>query len=220
MKIIRFFLLLLVIVLTVNIDLYSESETKLPAPKKRSGVSLEETIFNRRSIREYKDEALALEEVSQVLWAAQGITCQWQGRTAPSAGALYPLEIYLVAGKVNGLEPGIYHYRPNGHLLVKIVDGDKRSALFNVCLWQSPINNAPISFVICAEYQRTTQKYGERGKRYVHIEVGHVGQNIYLQAEALGLKTVSIGAFSDEAVKKVLGIKEEPLYIMPVGRPK
>lgn len=195
-----------------------ETEIRLPPPATKSEISVEEALFKRRSVREYKDEALTLEEVSQLLWAAQGITSRWGGRTAPSGGALYPLEIYLVAGKVKGLEPGVYRYRPHGHLLTNIVQGDKRFALFNASFWQSPIKNASISLIICAEYQRTTRKYGERGRRYVHIEVGHVGQNIYLQAESLGLSTVAIGAFSDEAVKKVLGVKEEPLYIMPVGR--
>lgn len=201
-------------------DLISESEFRLPSPSKKSGVSIEEALVKRRSLREYKDEALTLEEISQLLWAAQGITSVWGGRTAPSGGALYPLEIYLVVGKVKGLEAGVYHYRPHSHFLTNIVQGDKRFALFNAGLWQSPIKNAPVSLVICAEYPRTTQKYGERGRRYVLIEVGHVGQNIYLQVESLGLKTVAIGAFMDEAVKKVLGIKEEPLYIMPVGRPR
>ena len=196
-----------------------QTEIKLSLPQKKSDIFLEKAISRRRSIREYKDEPLTLEEVSQLLWAAQGITAGWGGRTAPSAGALYPLEIYLVAGRVKNLEPGIYHYRPDGHFLVKVVSGDKRFALFNAGLWQSPIKNAPISLVICAEYSRTTRKYGERGRKYVHIEVGHVGQNIYLQAESLGLGTVAIGAFNDGAVKKILKLDaEEPLYIMPVGK--
>jgi len=191
----------------------------LPFPRNKSAVSLEEAISLRSSIREYKDEALTQEEISWLLWAAQGMMQRKSGRTVPSAGALYPLEIYLVVGKVKGLAAGIYHYRPPEHSLVKIESGDKRSVLFNASLRQSSIKNAPVSLVICAKYQRTTQKYGERGSRYVHIEVGHVGQNIYLQTEALGLATVAIGAFNDEAVKKVLGVKEEPIYIMPLGRP-
>jgi len=191
----------------------------LPFPRNKSAVSVEEAISLRSSIREYKDEALTQEEISQLLWAAQGMMQRKSGRTAPSSGALYPLEIYLVVGKVKNLEPGVYHYRPPEHSLVKIESGDKRSVLFNASLRQPSIKNAPVSLVICAKYQRTTQKYGERGSRYVHIEVGHVGQNIYLQAEALGLATVAIGAFNDEAVKKALGVKEEPIYIMPLGRP-
>jgi SagB-type dehydrogenase family enzyme len=213
----------------------SKEETNLAPVQITGKVSVEEAISKRRSVREYKDESLSLKEISQLLWSAQGITANWGGRTTPSGGAPYPLEIYLVAGKVKGLEPGIYHYRPERHSLIMIVQSDKRFALYSSSLFQSCIKNAPISLVICARYERTTRKYGERGKRYVHIEVGHVGQNIYLQAESLGLATVAIGAFMDEAVKKVLninpvrkgsfngrglsnGVKEEPLYIMPVGK--
>jgi len=196
----------------------SKEEIRLSPIQTIGKISVEETISKRRSVRGYKDEPLSLKEVSQLLWSASGITANWGARTAPSAGALYPLEIYLVAGRVENLKPGIYRYNPQAHSLVKIVEGDKRFALFSASLFQAPIKNAPISLVICAQYERTTRKYGERGKRYVHIEVGHVGQNIYLQAESLGLGTVAIGAFMDEPVKKVLNIKEEPLYIMPVGR--
>jgi SagB-type dehydrogenase family enzyme len=198
----------------------SKEEIKLPSIQTIGRLSVEEAISKRRSVREYKDEPLSLKEVSCLLWAASGITANWGARTAPSAGALYPLEIYLVAGRVEDLKPGIYRYNPEGHSLVMTVEGDKRFALYSASLFQSCIKNAPISLVICAQYERTTRKYGERGKRYVHIEVGHVGQNIYLQAESLGLATVAIGAFMDEAVKKVLNIKEDPLYIMPVGRGK
>lgn len=197
-----------------------KEEVRLPLPQKRGNLYIEEAISQRRSVREYEDEPLIQEEVSQLLWAAQGITAEWGGRTVPSAGALYPLEIYLVAGKVKNLEPGIYHYNPNSHSLGRIVSGDRRFVLFNSGLWQSAIKEAPISLIICADYSRTTRKYGERGKRYVHIEVGHVAQNVYLQAESLGLATVAIGAFSDLGVKKVLRIKEDPFYIMPVGRPR
>lgn len=196
----------------------AKEEIKLSPPQEKGEVSLEEVLSKRRSRREYKDEPLTLKEVSQILWAAQGTTSSWGGRTAPSGGALYPLEIYLVVGEVENLAAGIYHYQPQNHSLLKVGDGDKRFALFSSALFQSAIKSAPVSFVICAEYPRTTRKYGERGKRYVHIEVGHVGQNIYLQVEALGLATVAIGAFIDKTVKKVLNVKEEPLYIMPVGR--
>ena len=195
-----------------------EKEINLPPVQTIGKLSVEEAISQRRSIREYKDAPLSLTEVSQLLWSAQGITVNSGGRTVPSAGALYPLEIYLVAGKVANLKPGIYRYNPEKHSLIKVVEGDKRLDLFSSSLHQSSIKNAPVSLVICAQYERTTQKYGERGKRYVHMEVGHVGQNIYLQAKSLGLATVVIGAFTDEAVKKVLNTKEDPLYIMPVGR--
>lgn len=201
-----------------EIEGQAKEEVKLPQPRKMSAVSVEEALLKRRSVREYKDEALSLKEVSQLLWSAQGVTANWGARTAPSAGALYPLEIYLVAGRVENLVSGIYRYNPETHSLIKIVEGDKRFALFSASLFQTCIKNAPISLVICARYERTTQKYEKRGERYVHIEVGHLCQNIYLQAESLGLVTVAIGAFVDEAVKKVLNAQEEPIYIMPVGK--
>ena len=194
---------------------------KLPEPKYDSNTSVEQALFERRSIREYKDTPLTLAEISQLLWAAQGITYpRWGFRTAPSAGALYPLELYVVSGNVNGLPKGIYKYRPQGHELVMIVEGDKRTELCNAALGQSSIKEAASVIVFVAVYQRTTGKYGERGIRYVHMEVGHASQNIYLQAVSLNLGTVVIGAFDDEDVKKIIntGDEEQPLYLMPVGR--
>lgn len=191
----------------------------LPKPSHSSAVSVEETLQKRRSIRRYKDEQLTLAEVSQLLWAAQGITASWGGRTAPSAGALYPMEIYLVAGKVEGLEAGVYRYNPKEHVITKQREGDARQKVSDAALGQEVIRDAPISLILAAVYERTTRKYGQRGIRYVHIEVGHVGQNIYLQAETLGLGTVMVGAFYDQKVKDILGLdNEEPLGIMPVGR--
>ncbi|MCX7785284.1 MAG: SagB/ThcOx family dehydrogenase [candidate division WOR-3 bacterium] len=195
-----------------------EVRMKLPKPRFSGSVSVEEAMLKRRSIRSYKDEALTLEEVSQLLWSAQGKTADWGGRTVPSAGATYPLEIYLVVGKVKGLEVGVYRYLSESHELEKIGNKDVRKELTSAALGQEYINNAPISIVISAKYERTTKRYGERGIRYVDNEVGHCGQNIHLQCEALDLGTVVIGAFRDEQVKKVLGIKEEPRYIMPVGK--
>ncbi|MEO0091643.1 MAG: SagB/ThcOx family dehydrogenase [candidate division WOR-3 bacterium] len=191
---------------------------KLPKPRFSSSVSVEEAMLKRRSIRNYKDEALTLEEVSQILWACQGKTADWGGRTVPSAGATYPLEIYLVAAKVKGLETGVYHYLSENHELEKLNSRDVRKELTSAALEQEYINNAPITIVIAAKYERTTKRYGERGIRYVDNEIGHCGQNVHLQCEALGLGTVVIGAFRDEQVKKILGIKEEPRYIMPIGK--
>jgi len=210
--------LILMMNFSISKKISPQNIIKLPPPKFKGEVSLEEVLKSRRSIRSYKDSPLTLEEVSQLVWAGQGITTGWGGRTAPSAGALYPLEIYLVVGKVEGIDCGVYHYQPQEHSLIKIEEGDRRGALFSSALFQSSVKEAPLSFVICAEYQRITKKYGKRGERYVHMEAGHVGQNICLQAQALGLATVVIGAFMDKAVKKVLGVKEEPLYIIPVGR--
>ncbi len=192
----------------------------LPEVRLTSDVSLEETLLHRRSIRDYTDEALSLEEVSQLLWAAQGITVEWGGRTAPSAGALYPLEVYLVVGNVENLTPGVYQYRPDGHELVKVKDGDVRRELAEAALDQDSVRNAAIDIVIAAVYERTTVKYGERGIRYVHMEAGHAAQNIYLQATALDLGTVTIGAFYDDSVRDIVGMPGDvaPLYIMPVGK--
>lgn len=193
---------------------------KLPEPRYDSETSLETALLKRRSVREYTDEPLTLAEVSQLLWAAQGITDARGLRTAPSAGALYPLELYLVVGNVKNLPSGIYKYNIEKHQLSRVARGDKRPDLYSVALFQSPVYDAPAVIVIAAVYERTKAKYGERAVRYVHMEAGHAAQNVYLQAETLGLGTVCIGAFEDQEVKEVLKIKEEeqPLYLMPVGR--
>jgi len=189
---------------------------KLPKPKIKSKISLEEALNKRRSVRDYKKGSLSLEQVSQLLWAASGEN--QYGRTSPSAGATYPLEIYLAVGEVEGLEPGIYQYSPTGHSLEKIKEEDVRNNLSRAALGQGMIARAPIDIVIAANYHRTTGHYGQRGIRYVQMEAGHVGQNLHLQAAALNLGTVMVGAFEDRAVKEVLGIKEDPLYIIPVGK--
>jgi SagB-type dehydrogenase family enzyme len=191
-------------------------EIKLPKPKEKGLTSIEETLNRRRSVRDYKKGPLGLEEISQLLWAASGKNLY--RRTAPSAGATYPLETYLVVGEVEGLEPGVYHYSFSSHRLERIREQDIRKKLCRSALGQSMIEEAPIDIIIAADYDRTTGHYGQRGIRYVHMEVGHVGQNISLQANALSLGTVMIGAFEDNQVKEVLGIKEEPLYIIPVGK--
>lgn len=163
---------------------------------------------------------LTLAEVSQLLWAAQGITGPGGKRTAPSAGALYPLELYIVSGKVDGLPSGIYRYAPERHSLQGIAQGDRRRELCDAALGQSSIRTAAAVIVLSGVYDRTTVKYGERGIRYVHMEAGHAAQNIYLQAVPLGLGTVVIGAFRDEEVRKVMKMaeRERPLYIMPTGK--
>lgn len=195
----------------------------LPSPKYRGKVSVEEAIFNRKSVRQYKDVPLTLDEISQLLWAAGGKTVDaFTGATRAyaSAGGIYPLEFYLVAGKVDGLAPGVYHYNWQAHVLYLVKQGDFRRQLMWAALGQVAVGNAPLSIVVTAIYSRTTRKYGKRGEiRYVPIDAGGACQNIYLQAEALGLGTVVIGAFLDEAVKNVLGIKDaEPLCIMPIGK--
>jgi SagB-type dehydrogenase family enzyme len=193
---------------------------RLPAPNLSSGASIEESLLERRSIRNFSKKDVTIDALSQLLWAAQGITDQRGLRTAPSAGALYPLEVAVVAGRVSGLAPGVYRYKPAEHELVKTGDGDRRTALWRAGLEQSAIRNAPVILVFCAVYDRTTRKYGERGMRYVHMEVGHAAQNVCLQAISLRLGVVVIGAFNDKEVKNTLELKadESPLYILPVGR--
>jgi len=197
-------------------------ELRLPAPQRDGKVSLERCLATRRSVRAYRDDALKLAELSQLLWAAQGITGGERLRTAPSAGALYPLEVYVLAGSVEGLAAGIYKYRPERHELVRVAQEDRRRALAEAALGQQFIAQAPAAFVIAGVYERTARRYGDRAPRYVHIEVGHAGQNICLQAVALGLGSVTVGAFRDPEVKRVVGLAddESPLYIIPVGRPR
>ena len=198
-----------------------ENIIQLPTPTYESNTSVEEALLNRRSVRDYKTESLSLSEVSQILWSAQGITDTAEGlRTAPSAGALYPLEIYLVAANVKDLNPGIYKYSPQDHTLQKISEGDKRNEISNASLKQESITSASAIVVITAIYERTSVKYGKRTERYVNMEVGHVGQNIYLQAVSLGLGTVMVGAFTDDALKKVLNLPddEHPLALYPLGK--
>lgn len=198
----------------------SSAIIKLPAPCYDGNTSVEMALLKRRSIRSYSNEPLFLGEISQLLWAAQGITDSRGYRTAPSAGALYPLEIYIVAGRVKGLSLGIYKYRPHENVLVKIVDGDKRAEVCRASLNQSPISDAAAVIVFCAIYERTTVKYGERGIRYVFIEVGHAVQNVYLQAVSLNLGTLVMGAFNDNELKNIMNfdLYEYPLCIMPVGK--
>jgi SagB-type dehydrogenase family enzyme len=199
---------------------YEQEIIKLPAPKYNSSTSIEEALLKRRSVRDFKDKPVTLSEISQLIWAAQGSTDQGVLRTAPSAGALYPLELFVVAGNVSGLPAGIYKYSPKSHALLSIVKGDRRIDLCNAALGQSSVKRAAAVVVLSGVYERTTTKYGERGIRYVHMEAGHAAQNVYLQAVPLGLGTVVIGAFCDEEVKRILKMadREKPLYIMPVGR--
>ena len=186
-------------------------------------MALETTIDRRKSIRYFASQPLSQSQLSQMLWAAQGTSGTSRSRTVPSAGATYPLEIFVVCGDngVERLDGGIYHYDIDNHALILHYAGDVRLELARAALGQEYIYEAPLDIIICAVYERTMRSYGNRGERYVHIEVGHAGQNIYLQATALGLGTVAIGAFHDESVREVLRLDKQyrPLYIMPVGKP-
>jgi len=200
-------------------------ELQLPQPKLAGRVSVEEAMARRRSRRDFSDRPLTLEQVGQILWAAQGITGE-RGfkRAAPSAGATYPLELFIAVGggAVTGLDAGVYRYIPSRHALARTGTRDVRREVASAALGQRFLAEAPVDVLIAADYARTTARYGERGIRYVHMEVGHVGENIYLQAEALGLGTVAVGAFRDEQVARAFGLPDPlvPLYLMPLGHPR
>jgi SagB-type dehydrogenase family enzyme len=200
----------------------SESTIKLPPPKTDGNTSVEKALFNRRSYREYKTEHLNIEEISQLLWAAQGITGEGLLRTAPSAGALYALNLYLAAGEVKGIPEGFYKYDPFKHELHKISAEDIRAKISEAALSQSCLSSGKAFIVITGIYERISKKYGERGIRYTHIEVGHAVQNIYLQSVPLNIGTVIVGAFRDEEIQKVLNLPAEeiPFAIMPLGKIK
>lgn len=192
----------------------------LPDPSITSELSVEEALARRRSVRDFKKESLSLRELGQLLWAAQGITSPGGKRTAPSAGALYPIELFVVAGEVEKLTASVYQYQPHNHKLRRVKTEDVRRQLAALAVRQDWIAEAPAVLVIAGVYERTTSKYGERGERYVHMEVGYVSQNIYLQAETLGLGTCAVGAFQDGKVRELLDLRrrERPLLLMPVGR--
>ena len=193
---------------------------QLPDPRHDGHVSVEQALQTRRSVRSYKNDPLNISDISQILWSAQGITSPRGFRTAPSAGALYPLELYAVAGNIKSISPAIYKYKPDDHLLLEMVSGDRRSELSRAALRQSSIRKAPAILLLCAVYERMTGKYGQRGIRYVHMEVGHAAQNACLQAIALGLNTVIIGAFGDAEVKMIanLAAEEQPQCFVAIGR--
>jgi len=198
---------------------------QLPSPRRSGAVAVEEAVARRRSRRAFRPEALTVEQLSQVLWCAQGLTgSDGRKRAVPSAGATYPLRLYAVVGNATcgRIPAAVYLYRPDEHALEQHASGDVRNELAAAALHQDFIAAAPLVLVLTADYPRTTGRYGQRGIRYVHMEAGHAGQNVHLQSEALGLGTCMIGAFDDEAVRKVLSLpaEEPPLYIMPVGYPE
>lgn len=199
----------------------THTDVLLPKPSFTGKKSVEEAIKARRTVRHFKAKALNLEQLSQILWAAYGVTANGFYKSVPSAGALYPLDIWVAAGKngVEGLEAGIYHYIPKAHRLTQVKAGELRDDIARASLYQSWMAEAPVILIITGEYERCTRKYGERGIPYTYIEAGHAGQNIFLQAEALGLGTGIVGAFHNDVVQKVLGIGKvyDPILIMPVG---
>jgi SagB-type dehydrogenase family enzyme len=189
----------------------------LPTPMMDGEHSLESTLRNRRSVRNFTDDPLTHSEISQLLWAAQGITDPRGYRTAPSAGALYPIELYLVTAE------GFFHYDPQGHSLILMIEGDLRGDLCRAALDQKLISEAPVTFVFTVIYERLAVKYGRsRSPRYAHLEVGHSAQNMLLQAVSLDLGATPVGAFNDQQVQSILSLPSdhEPIYLIPIGRPK
>ncbi len=188
---------------------------ELPPPVTDGPMSLEAVLSARQSIRAYTEEALALQDITQLFWSAQGVTRSWGGRTAPSAGALYPLELYAATAE------GVYHYLPQQHQAELWSTEDIRESLWAAGLRQEALRQAPTVFIMTAVYGRTSAKYGERAERYVKLEAGHAAQNLLLQAVSLGLGAVPIGAFDDQEVSAVLSLPsgEEPLYLIAAGHP-
>lgn len=193
-------------------------EIKLPEPDKSTPLSI--LLLRRKSIRKYRREPLTLNELSKILWSTYGLVDK-RRRVVPSAGATYPVEIYIVAKNIADLEPGIYKYDEYSHSLLPIKKGDYSKQLADACLGQAWVREAPVNIVIAAKYERTTNWYGERGFRYIYYEAGHIGQNIYLAATELGLGTVAIGAFSDDQVSDLIGLGKDyiVLYVFPIGKP-
>ena len=200
----------------------------LPSPKTDGDFSVEKALANRRSHRHFQDRDISAEQLSQILWAAYGVTSPRPNqaflrgglRTAPSAGALYPFEIYVAVGKVKKIEPGVYKYVPREHKIIRTIEQDIRDEICAAALGQDMIKEAPVVVIYSAIFSRMTDKYGARGReRYVCMDLGHSAQNIYLQVEALHLGTCAVGAFADSKLSQALQLpeQEEPLYIMPIG---
>ena len=206
---------------------FSQDVVKLPSPSYKGEVSLEEALFKRRSVRRYKDEALTLKELGQLLWSCAGKSIDGLSgptRAAPSAGGIYPIDIYVIAGDVEGLLTGIYKYGYRDHLLTSVKEGDFRKALRAACWDQPMVEKAPVSFVFVGFYDKVAKIYHTRGERlYLPLDIGAACENLHLQAESLGLGTVMLGAFSDDDVKKIIDLKRDlktmrPFCIMPVGK--
>lgn len=210
-------ILLTISATTMVIGASTEKDTKLPAPDLAGKMSVEQTLMLRRSCREFADKQLTLKQIGQLCWAGQGITDKATGfRTAPSAGALFPIELYIITAQ------SVNHYRPQNHSLEQHLTGNLRKALYEAGLAQESIAQAPVCFVITAVVERTARKYGKRAEQYCMQETGHVAQNILLQATAMKLAGVTIGGFHDDKVADVLKLPKNHrvLYLLPIGHPK
>jgi SagB-type dehydrogenase family enzyme len=200
---------------------FAAAAIKLPPPAKKGGTALAEALAARRTVRHFASRPLDLAQISQLLWEADGLSDPRGLRTSPSAGATYPLDLYLVAGErgVTDLPAGVYCYLVADHALTLVAAGELRAAVARACLHQTWMTEPPVMVVITAEYRRCMARYGQRGIRYTHMEAGNVSQNVFLAAEALGLGAGIVGAFEDQALAQVLKLPpaHEPLLVMPVG---
>lgn len=194
---------------------------KLSEPRRTGKTSFEEVLANRRSVREYSEYPIRLDEISQLLWSAYGISNAKGLRTAPSAREFYPLNIYLAAESVSSLMPGLYRYNSPEHALDLVTEGHWIDRIFETTFNQTAIQQSAAVFLFTGDYTKLLSEFGEVGKRYVDMDLGHSAQNLHLQATALNLGTVEIAAFRPEELKKLLSLpeNEEPLYFMPIGRP-
>lgn len=199
---------------------YRDVETALPAARVEGGKSVEAALAARRSAREFKDEPATLADLSQLLWAAQGVTAPRGLRTTPSAGMSYPLELYAVTGAVADLMPGVYRYRPKDHSIERVVDGDLRNALHLCALRQTWVRDAPFTLVLAFVKERVEKKYPGRGRDFACLEAGHAAQNVLLQAESMGMGAVAIGAFQGAEVRRLIKLpdEEEALYLVTAGK--
>jgi SagB-type dehydrogenase family enzyme len=198
---------------------------KLDAVQIKGGMPLWEAIYHRRSIRNFKSDPMTKNVLSQLLWATQGITHEAVGfefRAAPSAGALYPVETYLVIHNIEEIEPGIYHYNVQNHELEQLEKGDFRESSARAALDQDMAFSANVVFIWTAVFQRSKWKYDQRAYRYVYLDAGHIAQNLALAAVSLNLGTCQIGALYDDEVNKLIGIdgeEESVIYMTVVGQP-
>lgn len=192
----------------------------LPPACRKGKRSLEECLSMRRTVREFSEAPLSVAEAGQLMWAAQGITSPEKQRTAPSAARLYPLDVYVVAGNME-FPAGIYRYLPERHQLLPLQDGDKRPALCKAAPQREFLPDVPMVVVITGTRKRTAQKFPDDAMRFMCLEAGHVMQNILLEATALGLICVPMGAFSAEEARKALkpAAGEDPLYMTAIGKP-
>jgi len=191
-------------------------EIKLIEPSLKGKISLEEVLGRRKSIRKFSEKEITLKDFSQLLWACYGKNIYGK-RTVPSAGATYPLEIFVVVRNVESLKPGLYHYDSKNHSIKLVKAGNFSNELCSFCLNQDFVKKAAFNIIIAAEFERTTAYYGKRGEMYVLLEAGHAAQNVYLEATALNLGCVAVGAFDELKVKKFFELKPHPLYILSIG---